>query len=81
MGSEKEPVGELILGQIMNPEQEGPSPTVLSCGGIYIPHRSREEQVLYNIITTSNRNEPVKVVTGVRPRNQLYEVLFKESLN
>jgi hypothetical protein len=82
MGAARQPVGELILNQVFDPEQrDQASPTVLSCGGIYIPHRGRQEEILYHIITTSSREEPVKVVTGARPRNVLYEVLLKESMN
>lgn len=82
MGSTREPIGELILQKIFDPEERGEAnPTVLSCGGIYIPHRGSQERILFHIITTSSREEPVKVVTGARPRNVLYEVLLKESMN
>ena len=82
MGASREPVGEMILNQVFDPESKnGASPTVLSCGGIYIPHRGEREEILYHVITTSCREEPVKVLTGARPRNVLYEVLLKESMN
>lgn len=82
MGSKNEPVGEAILQQIFDPEKRGEvNPTVLSCGGIYIPHRGSQERIPFQVITTSSQAEPVKVVTGARPRNILYEVLLKESMN
>ena len=82
MARSKEPISEMILNQAFDPEKrDGASPTVLSCGGIYIPHRGEREEILCHIITTSSREEPVKVVTGARPRNVLYEVLIKESMN
>lgn len=79
----KEPIGEMILRDAVGgDEMISKAPTVLSCGGIYIPRTSREEQrVIYHIITTSSREEPVKVMTGLRPRNALHEILIKESLN
>lgn len=57
------------------------SPVVLSCGGIYIPHQGRTQRIIYHIITTANEDTPVKVVTGIRPRNILQKVLLKESMN
>lgn len=82
MGAVRENVSELILNQAFDPEvRDGASPTVLSCGGIYIPHRGRQEEILFHIITTSRSDEPVRVVAGARPRNFLREVLLKESMN
>ena len=82
MQTSKEPVGGMILSQMFDPEKhDGAGPTVLSCGGIYIPHRGNREEILCHIITTSCSEEPVKVVTGARPRNVLHEVLLKESMN
>ena len=54
---------------------------VLSCGGIYIPHKNETQKVIYHIITTSDEKMPVKVVTGVRPKNILHLLQRKESLN
>jgi hypothetical protein len=74
----------MILQQVMCCASRGKvlsQPTVLSCGGMYIPHHGSREQVIYEIITTSCREEPVKVVSGARPHNILHEVLIKESLN
>jgi hypothetical protein len=61
--------------------EELSSPAVLSCGGMYLPHRRTQQQVLYHIINTPSVSEPVKIVCGARPRNFLHEVLIKESMN
>lgn len=83
MGSIKEPTGDVILKEALGCGEEAApgNPTVLSCGGIYIPRRPEEQKIIYQIITTSDRNEPVKIMTGMRPRNVLHEVLLKESMN
>jgi hypothetical protein len=84
MAAGKEPIGRMILKRVFesNPyELCSKDPAVLSCGGIYIPHRGGQQRVLYHVINTSNRSEPVKVVSGVRPKNLLREMLIKESLN
>lgn len=83
MASAKEPIGDLILRQALTDSNEFAcsSPTVLSCGGIYIPHRQQEQRLIYHIITTSDNKEPVKVLTGAHPGNILHEVLHKESMN
>lgn len=57
------------------------NPVVLSCGGIYIPHQGAQQRIIYHIITTANENTPVKVVTGIRPKNILDQLLSKESMN
>jgi hypothetical protein len=57
------------------------NPVVLSCGGIYIPHQGANQRIIYHIITTANENTPVKVVTCIRPRNILQQLLSKESMN
>jgi len=59
------------------------NPTVLSCGGIFIP-RPRPmgpNDSIYNILNCANDREPTKVVSGAFPRNVLMEVLHKESMN
>lgn len=84
MGSDREPTGDIIVRETLPGDESGrpAHPTVLSCGGIFIPRRSESEQkIFYQVITTSCENEPVKVVTGSRPRNVLYDVLMKESMN
>ena len=57
------------------------NPVVLSCGGIYIPHQNEAQRIYYHILTTPNEEMPVKVITGVRPRNILQQVLARESMN
>jgi len=57
------------------------NPVVLSCGGIYIPHQGDVRRISYHILTMPNETEPVKVFTGIRPRNILMKVLAKESMN
>ncbi len=57
------------------------NPVVLSCGGIYIPHQGVNQRIIYHIITTANENSPVKVVTGVKPKNVLEQIITKESMN
>lgn len=57
------------------------NPVVLSCGGIYIPHQGHTQRIIYHILTTANESLPVKVVTGIKPRNALHKVLIKESMN
>lgn len=83
MASTRESIGELLLREIRGDQAEpiSPEPAVLSCGGIYIPHGSVERRTIYEIINTSSANEPVKLVTGDRPRNILREVLRREALN
>lgn len=83
MAQAKEPIGEMILRRIFAGSEEvsAKHPTVLSCGGIYIPNRVRRQRILYHILNTPSEQEPVKVVTGQRPRNRLFEVLMKESMN
>jgi len=57
-------------------------PSVLSCGGIFIPRKCRERKgILCEILITPNQDEPVKLVTGAKSRSILSQVLIKESLN
>ncbi|MFH1874674.1 MAG: hypothetical protein ABH859_05760 [Pseudomonadota bacterium] len=56
-------------------------PAILSCGGIYVPHQNETQRVIYRIIITSNQEMPVKVVTGVRPKNILHLLMQKEAMN
>lgn len=75
--------GDLVLKESMSGEElVSRNPTVLSCGGIYIPRNTHEEKrILYHIITTQRKDEPVRVVGNFRPRNSLHEILLRESLN
>lgn len=83
MGMAEKSGGGLILKEAMSGEElTSQNPTVLSCGGIYIPRTSEEERrVLYHIITTQRKDEPVRVVGNFRPRNALHEILLRESMN
>ena len=77
-------VSDIIIGQILgdaDSEAVQGGPAVISCGGMYIPHRGSRQEALYHIINTHKNDEPVKVVTGNRPRNVLYAVMMKESMN
>lgn len=79
-GYAKDMIMERILdGSDLGAEHK--NPTVISCGGIYIPHNKARERVLYHIINTASGEEPVKVVSGYRPRNVLHEIMSKESKN
>jgi hypothetical protein len=54
---------------------------VLSCGGIYIPHRGNRHSTLQHILTMPRKDEPVKIITGAGTKNMLHELLLKESMN
>jgi len=54
---------------------------VLSCGGIYIPHKGDPKRRLHQILNTAREDEPVKLVSQNRNRNILREILMKEHLN
>lgn len=59
-----------------------PTPTVLSCGGIYIPRRKFPERIDYHVLNLANEKEPIKLYTGRRGiANALQEILAKEGLN
>lgn len=76
--------GRLILEEVLLNQHEliSKNPLVLSSGGIYIPLSSRRQKPFkYDILTTSNEDLPVKVVTGLRPNNILNLVLSKEAMN
>lgn len=61
---------------------DDPHPTVLSCGGIYLPRRKRTLKVAYQVLNLANEKEPIKIYTGRRSLpNFLQEVLAKEGLN
>lgn len=59
-------------------------PTVLSCGGMYLP-RTRTSvpgPVNYHVLNLANENEPIKIYVGRRANfNLLYQVLAKEAMN
>lgn len=58
-------------------------PTVLSCGGLYLPKPKLNSnlKVTYQILNLANEREPTKVLSNQRPVNVLQQVLAKESLN
>ncbi len=59
-----------------------PNPTVLSCGGIYIPRRKIPDKITYQVLNLPNEQEPIKIYVGRRGAvNKLQEVLAKEILN
>lgn len=79
----REPITDMILNRALGncpDDMVCKNSTVLSCGGIYIPHRG-DRRILRQIITTHKKDEPVKLVASAGSRNFLYEVLMKESLN
>ncbi|MFA4973060.1 MAG: hypothetical protein WC683_10620 [bacterium] len=81
---EKGRASDMIMEQIMcgtDLAGEYRNAAVISCGGIYIPHNGAREQLIYEIINTFNAEEPVKIVSGFRPRNILHEIIQKESMN
>lgn len=59
-----------------------PNPTVLSCGGIYLPRRKLSARVVFQVLNLANNREPIKIYTGRHGKiNLLQEVLSKEILN
>ena len=85
MKSQVTKVEEHILKQILDDDAASLSsknPMVLSCGGIFIPQRERSAKVSpHHILTTLNKELPVKVVSGTRPKNILQALMDKESQN
>ena len=58
------------------------NPTILSCGGIYIPRRKLPAKIVYHVLNLANEKEPIKIYTGrSRMTNFLQQVLAKESMN
>lgn len=86
MGRRDEEMTTLVVEQVQEQKMDGltdKNPTVLSCGGIFIP-RPRPmgpNDEIYKILNCANEKEPTKVVCGSVPRNLLQEVLYKESMN
>lgn len=78
--------GRAIIEQAMQVRAgkgQGSHPTVLSCGGIFVPRPRpiNPRDPLYHILNTPHEVSPVKVVSALMHRNLLQEVLAKESLN
>ncbi len=59
------------------------NPTVLSCGGIYIPRPKPfdPKEEYFKIINIANDKEPTKIVGSSVAINLLQNVLHKESMN
>lgn len=58
------------------------NPTVLSCGGIYLPRRKIPAKVVFQVLNLANDKEPIKIYTGRNGRmNFLQDILAKEYLN
>ena len=53
---------------------------VLSCGGIYIPHRGRSRS-FHEIINTPGSEDAVKIISDSGARNIIRELMIKGSLN
>jgi hypothetical protein len=82
--AQNEPVAKMLFNKALGAnlgENSNERSTVLSCGGIYIPHSKRHRISLYQVLTMPGSEEPVKIFTGAKPKNILYEVLIKESMN
>ena len=81
----KEPIGEIILKKALGNAGADPdaarNKTVLSCGGIYIPHNSKNRRTIHQLVNTHSKDNPVKVMISSEPKNVLYKLLIKESLN
>lgn len=58
-------------------------PTVLSCGGIFVPRPRpiNPRDPLYHVLNTPMEERPAKIVSALIHRNLLQEVLAKEALN
>lgn len=79
-----EPINEMLFQRALSncPDEMGANEsTVLSCGGIYIPHKGDPKRRLMQILNTARKDEPVKLVSQGRQRNILREVMMKENMN
>ena len=83
MGGSDHRCCEIILKMVAGDPREllQLDPLVVSCGGMYIPHKGKRTSFSYHILTTPNDAEPVKVVAGGRPLSILQKVMAKESMN
>ncbi len=58
------------------------SPTVISCGGIYIPRKKTPDKITFQVLNLANDREPTKIYTGRQGRfHLLQDILAKEHLN
>lgn len=78
--TEAQQILEAAYGQKSNHPGGTDNPVVLSCGGIFIP-QPQNRPLQYHVLNTPNEEIPSKVVSGVIPRNMLYLVMAKESMN
>lgn len=58
------------------------NPTVISCGGIYIPRKKIPDKIVFQVLNLANDQEPIKIYTGRHGRlHLLQDILAKEHLN
>ncbi len=86
MAKQEEEITNLVVENV--PEEpmggmNGNNPTVLSCGGIYVPRPRpfNPKEEYFKIINIANENEPTKIVGSSVAINLLQNVLHKESMN
>ncbi len=77
---------ELIIErtvELSQGELSGAHPTVLSCGGIFVPRPRPINPLdpLYHVLNTPNDGQPTKIVSALFTSNLLDEVSIKESAN
>ncbi len=82
----RESITHFIVQRVTEETTSAPraNPTVLSCGGMYLPRPKTKtpfQKISYDILNLANQSEPAKVFTGQRPLNMLMEALSKEILN
>lgn len=86
MARQEEEITNLVVENVPTEPMNGMggrNPTVLSCGGIYIPRPKPfdPKEEYFKIINIANEKEPTKVVGSSVAINLLQEVLHKESMN
>ena len=87
MSGSKESITHFIVQRVTEEtcgNQASENPTVLSCGGMYLPRpklNPQDSRVIYHILSLANQNEPTKIFTGRRPINALFQILSKENMN
>lgn len=81
--SENQQILEKAYGGEDVPEAAPQNPTVLSCGGIFIPQprRTNGKDPYFHILNTANEENPAKVVSVSMPKNMLQIIIAKENLN
>ena len=79
-----EPINEMLFQRALSncpDEMDTNESAVLSCGGIYIPHKGDPKRRLMQVLNTARKDEPVKLVSQGSQRNILHEVMMKENMN